>query len=110
MVRKLESVIPEKVAGLTSVSLRLKAFKEFFENKKILKKFKKYKIKVDQKFLKIFIRKIFIRKKDLSLDLSECTDEPWEIQHEFMHALGFWHEMQRGDASKYCVRTFIQKT
>jgi hypothetical protein len=34
--------------------------------------------------------------QDLSLD-NECTDEAWEIQHEFMHALGFWHEMQRGD-------------
>ena len=66
--------------------------------------------KVDQKFFQSFHTNIFIRKKDLSLDLSECTDEPWEIQHEFMHALGFWHEMQRGDASKFCVRTFHKKS
>ena len=36
--------------------------------------------------------------QDLSLDLQVCTDEVWEIQHEFLHSLGFWHEMQRGDA------------
>ena len=37
----------------------------------------------------------------VSLGLDECTDAPWQIQHEFLHALGFWHEQQRGDAHKH---------
>jgi len=49
------------------------------------------------KFYGIFLQPI----QDLSLDLAECTDETWEIQHEFLHALGFWHEMQRGDRSEF---------
>ena len=35
-----------------------------------------------------------VSSQDLSLDVVQCTDEVWEIQHEFMHALGiiirFW--------------------
>jgi len=29
-----------------------------------------------------------VSSQDLSLDVVQCTDETWEIQHEFMHALG----------------------
>ena len=42
--------------------------------------------------------------QDLSLS-SWCTSSS-TIQHEFVHALGFWHEQQRADLDKPGVYTF----
>ena len=32
--------------------------------------------------------------------LNRQTPKVKQIQHEFLHALGFWHEQQRGDAEQ----------
>lgn len=46
-----------------------------------------------------------VKKNTIKLS-TNCMDDPIAVQHEFMHALGFWHEHQRPDTPEYITVHF----